>query len=298
MPRIVLSTRNKEHISAYIQILIGCVIGGVSYPLFLVPNGIAPGGVTGIATIFHFLFNLPVGLSSFLMNLPLFLLSYRKVGGRFAFRSFLAMLLFSFVIDFLNVMPLTVDTLLGTVYGGILLGAGLGLILRGNATTGGTDMMARLVHKHTPFITVPVILFMLDCVVIIGAGIFIDVYHALYALICIFISTKVMDTVLTGFSTVKACFIISSNENAITKRLLTELGRGVTQLMARGAYTGAERQVILCVTETQELPALKDIVREEDENAFLFVTEAHEALGEGFNSLTDDVNRNTNLTKK
>ncbi len=275
----------KTQLFSYGQIVLGCIIGGLAYPLFLVPNGIAPGGLTGVTTILNHLFGLPVGMTSLAMNIPLFLMSYKSMGRRFAAASLFATVLFSFAIDLMQLKPLTDDTLLGTVYGGVLLGAGLGLILRGNATTGGTDMIAKLIHRKFQVLSITNILFALDCLVVVAAGIFIGAQHALYALICIFISTKVIDAVLTGFESVKACYIITSKEAMITYRLMHELGRGVTHLMAMGAYTQTVRPVILCVVNTQELMRLKEIVRQEDERAFLFVTGAHEALGEGFANL-------------
>ncbi|MGN1019819.1 MAG: YitT family protein, partial [Aristaeellaceae bacterium] len=177
---------------------------------------------------------------------------------------------------------------LGTLFGGVLLGFGLGLILRGGATTGGSDMVARMVHKKFPFITVGAFLIMIDCVVVIAAGICMSATEALYALICLFISSKVLDMVLAGISGNKACFVITDHYARVTQRVMDETGRGVTHLSARGAYTGKERPVVLCVAGRVEVARIKDIVREEDENAFMFITEAHEALGEGFSSLTGE----------
>ena len=146
-----LAARKKEIFQAYVQIIIGCVIGAAAYPLFLIPNNIAPGGLTGAATILNFLFGWPVGTVSLIMNIPLFIIGYRTMGKIFAFRSLIATLLFSVLIDVLPLQPITVepvlDPLLGTLFGGVLLGIGLGLILRGGATTGGTDMIARMVQQ-------------------------------------------------------------------------------------------------------------------------------------------------------
>ena len=133
----------KELLSAYGQIVLGCVIGAAAYPAFLVPNRIAPGGLTGMAIILNHLFGLPIGTTSLLMNIPLFLMGYKAMGGIFAFRSLLATLLFSALIDLLPLPVISNDPLLGTLFGGAVLGIGLGLILRGGATTGGTDMIAR-----------------------------------------------------------------------------------------------------------------------------------------------------------
>ena len=282
------STRLREQVTAYGQIIVGCLIGGAAYPAFLVPNNIAPGGLTGVATILNYLFTVPVGITSLLLNIPLFIIGWKAMGRVFVFRSLVATFLFSVFIDLLKLQPVTMDPLLGTLFGGVLLGFGLGLILRGGATTGGTDMVARMVHKKFPFITVGAFLMMIDCVVVIAAGVFMSATEALYALICLFISSKVLDMVLAGISGNKACFVISGAYDRVTKRVMSEMNRGVTLLSAKGAYTGQERPVVLCVASRVEVARIKDIVREEDENAFMFITEAHEALGEGFSSLSGE----------
>ena len=280
--------KKRELALAYVQIIIGCVIGAAAYPTFLVPNRIAPGGVTGVATILNHLFGLPVGTVSLAMNIPLFLIGYRTMGKIFAFRSLVATLLFSLLIDLMPLPVISDDPLLGTLFGGVVLGIGLGLILRGGATTGGTDMVARMVHRRFSFITVGVFLFALDFLVVVAAGILMGSSEALYALINIFISAKVIDTVMVGFTGNKACFVMTGSWNAVARRIMDEVGRGATYLTARGAYSGEERPVVLCVASRQEISAIKQIVREEDERAFMFITEAHEALGEGFSQLDEE----------
>lgn len=275
----------QERVTAYIQIILGCMIGGVAYPLFLVPNSIAPGGLTGVATVFNHLFGAPVGMTSMVMNLPLFWLGYKAMGRAFLVRSFIATVLFSVFIDLLKFQPMTNDVLLASIYGGLILGTGLGLILRGGATTGGTDMIARMVHKRFSFITVGMFLFAIDFIVVVMAGICLDMEHALYALICIFVSAKALDVVLAGFSTVKACYIITNANEWVAARIMRELDRGVTILTATGAYSGQERPVLLCVAGSSEVVRIKRIVHQEDEKAFMFITGANEALGEGFSKL-------------
>ncbi|MBQ7865482.1 MAG: YitT family protein [Clostridia bacterium] len=277
-----------DAVMAYAQIVLGCLIGGAAYPLFLVPNSIAPGGLSGLAMVLNHLFHWPVGMTSLIMNIPLFLLGYKAMGRVFVFRSLVATVIFSLAIDLIKLPAMTVDPLLGTLYGGLLLGVGLGLILRGGATTGGTDMIARMVHSKMPFITVGVFLLMIDCLVVILAGVVMGTSEGLYAMISIFISSKVIDMVMAGFSSNKACFIITKQWDEVTRHILHGMDRGVTQLTARGAYSGEERPVVLCVVSRQEVARLKDIVREADENAFMFVTEAHEALGEGFSKLAGE----------
>lgn len=278
----------RERLMAWVQIVVGCIIGAAAYPTFLNPGKIAPGGLTGVAMILNHLWGWEIGITSLLLNIPLFVICYRTMGRLFAFRSLVATILFSLAIDLLPLREITVEPILGTLYGGILLGIGLGFILRGGATTGGTDMCARLVHKYLPFMSVGMFLFMIDCVVVVAAWIFIGSSEALYALICIFVSGKAVDVVMLGLSQNKACFVITDQWEKVSRRLLDEMERGVTQLSARGAYTGRERPVVLCVLPPQEVARLKEIVRQEDEKAFMFITEAHEALGEGFSSLMSD----------
>ncbi len=281
-------TMRREQALAWIQIVIGCVIGAAAYPTFLDPGKIAPGGLTGVAMIFKHLWGWDIGITSLIMNIPLFIVGYQAMGRVFAFRSLAATVLFSFMIDLLPLQAVPVEPILGTLYGGILLGIGLGFILRGGATTGGTDMVARLVHKYLPFLSVGMFLFLIDCLVVVAAWIFIGSSEALYALICIFVSGKAVDMVMLGLSQNKACFVITDEWEKVSRRLLDEMERGVTQLSAKGAYTGKDRPVVLCVLPPQEVSRLKEIVRQEDEKAFMFITEAHEALGEGFSSLMND----------
>ena len=278
----------REQMMAWLQIVLGCVIGAAAYPTFLDPGKIAPGGLTGVAMILKHLWGWDIGITSLILNIPLFIVGYRAMGKVFAFRSLVATVMFSLMIDLLPLQAIPVEPILGTLYGGILLGIGLGFILRGGATTGGTDMAARMVHKYLPFLSVGMFLFLIDCVVVIAAWIFIGSSEALYALICIFVSGKAVDMVMLGLSQNKACFVITDAWERVSRRLLDEMERGVTQLTAKGAYTGKERPVVLCVLPPQEVARLKEIVRQEDEKAFMFITEAHEALGEGFSSLMSD----------
>ena len=262
-----------ERFFSYAQILVGALVAGAAYPLFMTPNHIAPGGITGIATILNHLMGWRVGAVSLALNVPLFLISYRAMGRIFAFRSIIATIIFTMFIDILPLQPMTHDP---------LLGAGLGLIMRGGATTGGSDMIARMVHKRFQFISTGSFLFAIDCAVVISAGFLIGTSEALYALINIFLSAKVMDTVIVGFSSNKACFVMSSRWQEIADRVMRDMDRGVTLLTARGAYTGTERPTLLCVISRSEIMTFKRILREEDENAFVIIVEAHEAIGDGF----------------
>ena len=283
--REYLKTHKREILMAYAQIFIGSVIGAAAYPAFLIPNNIAPGGLTGVATILNYLAGWPVGITALVLNIPLFLIGYRTMGKVFAFRSLVATALFTILIDILPLKPVSEDPLLGTLFGGVVLGIGLGLILRGGATTGGSDMVARMVHRRFSFITVGMFLFALDFLVVLAAAIFIGGTQALYAMIDIYVCSRVIVAVMVGFGGNKACFVMTDAWQKVTGRVLNEIERGCTLLEAKGAYSGTSRPVVMCVMSRQEMTALKRIVQEEDEKAFMFITDAHEALGEGFSRL-------------
>lgn len=277
----------RDDVFSYAQILLGCLLGGAAYPLFLSPHYIAPGGLTGLATVLNYLFSWPIGTVSLLMNIPLYIIGWRSMGTVFVFRSLIATLLFSLSIDFLPLQPVTGNPLLASLFGGVLLGIGLGLILRGGATTGGTDMAARMIHKKMEHFTVGGILFVIDCISVAAAGITIQIDYALYAFIAIYVSDRVLDMVMLGLNSQKACYIITNQYDCVKQLIFDRLERGVTVMSARGGYTDVERPVLVCVLSAQEVGRLKELVRESDANAFMYITNAHEVLGEGFHSFKD-----------
>ena len=270
-------------------LIAGVITMALAYPMFFLENNIAPGGLSGIAMMLNHLWGFPVGLSTFIMNLPLFALGYRQRGHAFILRSFAAMTAVSFLIDWLPVPTLTFDPLLAALGGGVLLGLGLGLVLRADATTGGTDMAAALLHRRFPILSIGGILLAIDCIVILGAGIVFEPQAALYALVALYVSTRVMDTVVVGFDTARAFYIISDQHIEIARRILDELSRGATILNGRGAYSGLERNVLLCVVKRLQVTQLKRIIASVDPTAFMIVTHAHEVIGDGFLDLLDHV---------
>lgn len=273
---------SKKVVQAYGQLLLGAVLTALAFTCFFVPNNIAPGGVTGIATLINHLSGWPIGLLSFAINIPLFLVGYKSGGRTFVLRSFVAMSALSIALDLLPNTPMTSDLLLASVFGGTIMGIGLGLVLRGGATTGGTDLAAQIVHNHIPFLSVGNFLFAIDCIVVVFAGIVFDAQAALYALISIYISTKFMDTVLKGWNTEIQLMIISDQADAIAQRIITDIERGATLLEAKGAYTGERRGMIYCVVTRAQVAQVKLIVSSLDERAFITVSDAHEVTGEGF----------------
>ena len=251
--------------------------------MFLTPNAIAPGGLTGVAMILNHLFHWPIGVTSLLLCVPLFLAGWKQSGVLFVLRSTGATVLFSLLIDLLPLPAVTDDILLASVFGAVLLGVGLGMILMGGGTTGGTDMLAELLHRRFPSVRVGVFLACADGCVILAAAVVMGARAALYALINIAISAYVIDQVLSGTGKAKACFIISDLSERISARIMQEMERGVTLLNATGAYSGAGKNLIICVCAAREITRLKQIVKLEDQKAFMFITDTHETLGEGFN---------------
>ena len=272
-----------ERLRAWLLIVLGSAVGASAYPMFLTPNAIAPGGLTGVAMILNHLLHWPIGVTSLLLCVPLFLAGWKQSGVLFVLRSVGATVLFSLLIDLLPLPAVTDDILLASVFGAVLLGVGLGMILLGGGTTGGTDMLAELLHRRFPSVRVGVFLACADGCVILAAAVVMGARAALYALINIAISAYVIDQVLSGTGKAKACFIISDLSERISTRIMQEMERGVTLLNATGAYSGTGKNLIICVCAAREIARLKQIVKLEDQKAFMFITDTHETLGEGFN---------------
>lgn len=285
--RVDLKKEGKQLLKDYLIVALGSLLLSFSFTSFFIPHDIAPGGISGLSTVIASMIPASVGVLSFLFNLPLFLLGYKTVGWRFAVRSFISMTLVSVFIDALPPVDLTQNVMLATMFGGVIMGMGLGLVVRAGATTGGTDMAANMLHKFFPFLTIPVILFIIDALVVCIAGARFGIQAGFYALIALYVSTIAMDAVIKGFNTAMQFMIITSKPEKITRRIHTELERGVTRLEATGTYSGKPVGTLLCVISKLEVARLKKIVSEEDPRAFVTVCDVHEALGEGFAGMTN-----------
>jgi len=272
----------RDWIRNLILVVIGSFVMAISYNMFLVPAKIAPGGVSGAATIIYYFTNLPIGALSFAMNLPLFLLGWRQEGRAFIVRTLISTALLSLFLDTLKLPRLTEDALLSAIFGGVLLGIGLGLVVLGDATTGGTDLAAKMLQRRFPQLTMARILFVLDMIVIIAAAIAFSPEEGLYALVTIFVSTKLMDFILEGAKSSRAFNVISNKSDVIAKRIMSELERGVTCLHGTGMYTGNSVNMLYCIVSSRELLRVKRIILEEDANAFIVISEVHDVGGEGF----------------
>ena len=263
-------------------LLVGIVILAVAFNVFLIPNRIAAGGISGLGIILLHLFNIPVGLTIILANIPLLLLSWRIIGTRFVINSLIGAGSLSLFIELLAFLrPLTQDLLLAGIYGGILMGIGVGIVFRAQGSSGGTALAARIIN-HYFGLTIGQSFLIVDFFVIALALVFLDAEVALYALLSLFVSSKVTDMVQEGLSFSKAALIISQNSKEIAHRVISELGRGTTEIKGQGVYTGETRNTLLVVLSQQEVSRLKAIVHSTDPKAFVVISNVSEVLGEGF----------------
>ena len=266
-------------------ITLGAVIYALAFDWFVAPNQIAMGGVTGLAQIVNALVPvLPVGVLSILVNVPLFLAGWRLLGGRLLVSSLYAMAVSSLAIDviaWMHTFP-PMDPILATLYGGAGMGVGLGLVFSQGATTGGTDIIGKLLKLKFPWLPIGKLVMIPDMVVVIlAAVVFGTVNAALYGLIQMYLLSKVMDMILYGWDTSRVAYIITDRWEETVQGLL-DMNRGVTLLQGKGAYTGAEKQVLLVAFRQREIVPIKRMLREIDPKAFFIVCDAHEILGEGF----------------
>lgn len=274
----------RQKLKNYAIITIGSLLFAVAFDWLFAPNQVALGGITGLAQVINALFPvLPVGTLTLVMNVPLFLLGWKFIGLHLLASSLFAMAVSSVAIDAISAVWTfaPVDPMLGALCGGALMGVSLGLVFSQGATTGGTDIVARLMKLKYPWLPMGKLLLIPDFVVLVLAALaFGKVESALYGLVALFVSTWVMDTVLYGLDTSKVAYIISDNWRQIADALLQD--RGVTILRGEGAYTGDEKQVLLIAFKQKEIVQIKETVHAMDPSAFLIVVNAHDVLGEGF----------------
>jgi len=275
----------------YALIVIGASIQAIGLRLFLIPADLASGGISGISQLVNHYTAWPIGLMVFLGNIPLFALGWRFLGGtRFVARSAIAVVVFSVVTDLIprsGLFPdggITNDILLNSLYGAIVSGAGYGLVYRARGTSGGSDVIARILN-HYRGIPMSQSYVAVDAAVVLAAGFVFGWKEALYALIALYVSGIVAEAVLEGRGTVRTALIITSEARTITERVLADMERGVTFLRGTGAYTGDDRVVMYCVISRSEVAQLKEIIGEADPHAFVVIGDAYEALGEGFRPL-------------
>lgn len=264
----------------WITIVIGLVFMSVALNQLLEPHSLVIGGATGVAVILKKLLNIPLSLTNLIINIPLLIASIKIKGFSFVKDTLAATVLLSIILEITSfIPPVNTDLILASVFGGLLSGVGIGLIFKGNATTGGSDLLAVIIHQFFPYITTARIMLIIDMVIVV-LGIFaLGITPALYALIAIYIMSKIITVVLEGLDFAKAVFITSPNCAAIGLTLTTELTRGATYIDCKGMYTNEHKGMLLIVVSSREISKLKKIVYDIDKNAFVIVNDVREIQG-------------------
>lgn len=273
----------------YGLVLIGALLQALAMRLFLIPAMLVSGGISGAAQVIHHYTQWPIGLMVFIGNVPMFFLGWRYLGGvKFALRTAVSITAFSFFTDFLVLFipsGITNDIFLNCLYGGLLLGVGLGLVYRGQGTSGGSDILGRILN-HRLGISISQAYLVTDTLVVLLGGLAFSWPLALYGMIVIYVSGLAAEMIAEGSSIFRTAMIVSTKPREVAEMIMGELERGVTYLTGTGGFTGDERPVLYCVITRSEVNQLKEMVKDIDPKAFMVIGVAHEALGEGFRSLT------------
>ncbi len=285
--------RKKKFGDAIINLL-GVAIGSFIYAcgisLFLDPNNLAPGGASGLAIVLNRICNIETGTLYFIINVPIMVIGLWKYGVRFIASTFFSILLNSIFTNRLAKLgALTDDIFIATMAGSVLVGVGVAIVFKSKATTGGTDIIVKVLHDKYKHIKTGVIFLLTDIVIVAFSGlVFKDINIIMYALVSVFVQGKVLDIVLYGGDEAKLFYIISDNPDAISERIMKDIDITVTFLKGKGAYTGKEKQVILCVARKQQGPAIEEIVKAEDKDAFMIISSANEIYGEGYKNIMSE----------
>jgi uncharacterized membrane-anchored protein YitT (DUF2179 family) len=278
-----------KSVQDYSLLLLGALVQALAMRLFLVPGELVSGGISGAAQIINHFVVFPIGVMVLVGNIPLFILGWRFLGGRrFAFRTAVAVTAFSVLTDllvlFIPVKGLTQDNVLNALFGGVLLGIGLGLVYRGQGTSGGSDILGRILN-HRFAISISQAYLITDTLVVLAGGFAFSWENALYGMVVIYVSGIAAEMVSEGSSIFRTVIIITSQSEAVIHEIMDDMERGVTILNGTGGYTSEDRPVLYCVITRSEVNQLKQLVKEIDPKAFMVIGVAHEALGEGFRPL-------------
>ncbi len=276
----------KIYFFELLGIIAGCLIMAVSMNMFKVPNLLVPGGISGFGVFAYHILGIPVGLTIIILNIPLFIITYKVLGPRLVVQSLVGTFIFSLAVDITApfLPPATEDLLLASVYGGVIMGIGVGLVFRYRSSTGGTALLSLILAKLTG-ISPGQALFFGDLFVLALAIFVFGSEPAMYSALALFVSIKVVDAILEGLGLAKQAIIITRSGAEVNERLISELGRGVTRIEASGGYTGEGREVLLCVVTRQQTSHLKTIIHEVDPTAFVIIGNATEVHGEGFKKM-------------
>lgn len=274
----------KKFIKEIIISLIGCLIAAFGTSCFLLPNQLSSGGFSGIATILYYFLGWQMGTTIILMNIPLFIISYFKVGKEFFFKSLISTFVFSKFIDYLEQFKLIEnDKFLASIYGGVLVGIGLAIVFKGESSTGGSDLIGQLARAYNGNLKISNIMIGLDIVIVaLNIIFFNELVIGLYSFVAIYIIEKMLDIVFEGVNFCKAVYIISDQSEQISKAIIAEMDKGVTGFYGKGIYRNSDKLILMCVTKRRNIAKLKETVRKIDKYAFIMIVDAREVYGLGF----------------
>lgn len=284
----MLNKRTKLYIAKWIKdifyIIIGCMIMAIGTSFFLLPNKLSSGGFTGIATIIYYLFHMPVGITMLILNIPLFILAFIRVGKQTTIKGLIGTVLLSTFIDiFDKVEALTTDRFLACIYGGICIGIGTAIVLKASASTGGTDMLSYIIRSYKSHFRTGNLIVLIDIIIVfLNVIVFQRIEIGLYSAIAIYIMGKMIDIVFEGIYFTKNMFIVSNKYKEIAKQIEEKLDRGSTGIYARGMYTRERKMMLWCVASRNEVAIIKEIAKKIDPQSFIVISNAREAWGKGF----------------
>ncbi len=285
--------RIKSILADILFFVVGCFLYAVSVSCFTAPNDIAPGGVTGIATVLNYLFGTQIGMMIIILNTPLIIAAFIILGWRFVMRSLVCLLTSSFMIDgiaiFFPKLTYTSNPLIAAVFGGVICGAGLSFIYLRGGSTGGTDVAAKILNKYKPHLKLGTAIMIFDLAVVAAATfVYKDIELALLAVITIFLTGQVIDKVMDGLDMGKLLFIVTAQPSEVGELIITKMDRGATLLRGEGAYSGDEKKILMCAVRRNEAFRLKQIVYSVDPAAFIIIGDASQIYGEGFRPIKEE----------
>jgi uncharacterized membrane-anchored protein YitT (DUF2179 family) len=280
--KLFTSKKLWTHLQRVLGLIIGAIIVALSINSLIIPNKIADGGVTGIAILLHYVLDWPVSWMVLLLNFPLFIIGWKMVGRTFLIYSVIGVAALSTSLNLSSLVPIiTNDKLLAAIFGGVISGIGMGIIFRSRGSLGGTDILAVFFSRTTSF-SVGQVLMGIDAIIFIVTAVLLSPESAMYAMIYMFIATKVIDLVQEGLNHSKGVLVVTSEPNAIAQDIMAKLDRGVTLFNAIGAYSGEMKQVVYCVINRTEISQMKEIIYQRDTHAFIAISDVPEVVGEGF----------------
>lgn len=276
----------KSIVWEYLLLTVGSVVMSSSLVLFLGPAKIVPGGVSGLAILIYNIFKIPMGITMLVLNIPVFIMGLKLLGAKFGPRTFFSFTVVSLATDFmdkyLQLKPATDDPFLAAVFGGVVIGAGLGIVFRAKGTTGGSDIVGQVINKYSNMSVGTGIMIIDFFIITISGLVFQNINLALYGFISLYITTRVIDIMIDGLDYARAFYIISDKYEEIIELINKKMDRGGTMLHGEGIYTGADRKVIFAVVTRKEVAKLRQLVVTIDPNAFVIISNIHEVLGNGF----------------